>query len=110
MGMLGLETALSVVQSTMVDTGLLDWSGVADRMSVRPARIGGLAEHGRLFETGAPANVVLVDPAASRTIEPEASQSRSRNTPFAGMKLPGAIIATLLHGVATVLDGRVVER
>src|SRR5215210_8340933 len=41
-GMLGLETALSVVQEAMVDTGLLDWAEVADRMSVRPARIGGL--------------------------------------------------------------------
>ena len=43
MGMVGLETALSVVQQTMVDTGLLDWAGVADRMSVRPAAIGRLA-------------------------------------------------------------------
>src|SRR5207342_3874771 len=45
MGMVGLETALSVVQHTMVDTGLLDWAGVADRMSVRPAAIGRLSEH-----------------------------------------------------------------
>jgi dihydroorotase len=47
MGMLGLETALSVVQATMVDTGLLDWAGVADRTAYRPARIGRLAGHGR---------------------------------------------------------------
>ena len=110
MGMLGLETALSVVQRTMVETGLLDWAGVADRMSVRPARIGGLAEHGRLFETGVAANAVLVDPQAARVVEPGALQSLSRNTPFAGMKLPGAVVATLLHGSATVLDGKVVER
>jgi dihydroorotase len=79
-------------------------------MSVRPARIGGLAEHGRSFEAGAPANVVLVDPAASRVVEPNALHSLSRNTPYAGMKLPGAVVATLLRGSATVLDGRVVER
>ena len=62
-GMLGLETALSVVQQTMVDTGLLDWAGVADRMSAAPARIGRLSDHGRPLEDGAPANLVLYDPA-----------------------------------------------
>ena len=110
MGMLGLETALSVVQHAMVDTGLLDWAGVADRMSVRAAEIGLLEGHGRPLEPGEPANLTLVDPAASRTIEPDALYSRSRNTPFAGLKLPGAVQATLLRGTATVLDGKVVDR
>jgi dihydroorotase len=110
MGMLGLETALSVVQLTMVETGLLDWAGVADRMSVRPARIGALAEHGRLFDAGAPANLTLVDPAAQRVIDPGALQSLARNTPFTGMKLPGTVVATFLRGAPTVLGGVVVER
>ena len=110
MGMLGLETALSVVQHTMVDTGLLDWAGVADRMSVRAASIGSLEGHGRPLEAGEPANLTLVDPAASRTIEPDALHSRSRNTPFAGLKLPGAVHATFLRGTATVLDGKVIDR
>ena len=70
MGMLGLETALSVVQEAMVETGLLDWAGVADRMSVRPARIGLVDGHGRPLEVGAPANLVLVDPAARRDDRP----------------------------------------
>ncbi|HEY3867012.1 MAG TPA: dihydroorotase [Actinocrinis sp.] len=110
MGMLGLETALSVVQHAMVDTGLLDWAGVADRMSARPARIGGLQEQGRLLAPGEPANLVLLDPAASRMIDADALQSRSRNTPYAGMKLPGAVVATFLRGEPTVLDGNVVPR
>ena len=70
MGMLGLETALSVVQEAMVETGLLDWAGVADRMSTRPARIGLVDGHGRPLEVGAPANLVLVDPAARRDDRP----------------------------------------
>jgi len=106
MGMLGLETALSVVQEAMVDTGLLDWAGVADRMSVRPAAIGLLAGHGRPLEPGSPANLVLVDPSVRRTIDPFALASRSRNTPFAGRVLPGAVVATFLRGKATVLDGK----
>jgi len=110
MGMLGLETALSVVQHTMVETGLLDWAGVADRMSVRAAAIGSLEGHGRPLEAGEPANLTLLDPAASRVIEPNALYSRSRNTPFAGLKLPGAVHATFLRGAATVLDGKVIDR
>lgn len=106
-GMLGLETALSIVQQTMVDTGLLDWSGVAERMSYAPARIGRVSDqHGRPIEVGEPANVVLYDPAARRTIDPAESASLSRNTPYRGMELPGRVVATFLRGTATVLDGK----
>jgi dihydroorotase len=107
-GMLGLETALSVVQEAMVDTGLLDWAEVADRMSVRPARIGGLEGHGQPLEPGAAANLALLDPSARRTIDPFALASRSRNTPYAGRSLPGTVVATFLRGRATVIDGKLV--
>jgi dihydroorotase len=111
-GMLGLETALSVVQHTMVDTGLLDWAGVADRMSVAPARIGrcdtGDAAQGRPLAVGEPANVVLIDPAAVRTIDSAASASLSRNNPFEGMKLPGGVVATFLRGRPTVENATLV--
>jgi dihydroorotase len=107
-GMLGLETALSVVQDAMVETGLLDWAGVADRMSVRPARIGLVEDQGRPLQAGSPANLVLVDPAARRRIDPFALTSRSRNTPYAGRELPGAVVATFLRGRPTVLEGKLV--
>ena len=106
MGMLGLETALSVVQHTMVDTGLLDWAGVADRMSLRPAQIGRVDGHGQPLTVGAPANLTLVDPSATRTVDPRESASLSRNTPYAGRLLPGRVVATFLRGAATVLDGK----
>jgi dihydroorotase len=108
MGMIGLETALSVVQAAMVDTGLLDWAGLADRMSVRPARIGRLAGQGHLPTPGAPANLTLYDPAARGVVDPAASVSRSRNTPFAGIELPGRVHATFLRGRPTVLEGKLV--
>lgn len=108
-GMLGLETALSIVQQTMVDTGLLDWAGVAERMSHAPARIGRVSDrHGRPIAVGEPANVVLYDPAARRTVDPTESASLSRNTPYRGMELPGRVVATFLRGKATVLDGKLV--
>ena len=105
-GMTGLETALSVVQLTMVDPGLLTWREVADRLSEAPARIGRLVEHGRPIAVGEPANLCLVDPGARWTVDPAQSASRSRNTPFAGRELPGRVVATFLRGRATVLDGR----
>ena len=110
-GMTGLETALRVVHAAMVHPGLLDWAGVADRMSQRPAAIGrldllGPAQHGSPVAVGFPANLVLYDPDASDRVDPAAQASRSRNTPFAGMTLPGRVIATFLRGEATVLDGK----
>jgi dihydroorotase len=104
-GMLGLQTALSVVIETMVRPGRLGWRAVADRMSVAPAGIGSLADQGRPIEVGAPANLVLVDPDAYWTVSPAALASRSRNTPFAGRQLPGRVMATFLRGRPTVLDG-----
>jgi dihydroorotase len=108
MGMIGLETALPVVHAAMVETGLLDWAGLADRMAVRPARIGRLRGQGGLPAAGVSANLTLYDPAAPRVVDPAASVSRSRNTPFAGLELPGQVRATFLRGRPTVLDGRLV--
>ncbi|HMH89871.1 MAG TPA: dihydroorotase [Streptosporangiaceae bacterium] len=110
-GMTGLETALRVVQEAMVATGLLDWAGVADRMSVRPAVIGrldgnGAELHGRPLVAGSPANLVLYDPAPRQAVDPRVHASRSRNSPFAGMTLPGQVVATFLRGTPTVLDGK----
>ncbi|MEU9152111.1 dihydroorotase [Streptomyces sp. NPDC048417] len=106
MGMVGLETALSVVQATMVDTGLLTWAGVADRMSVKPARIGQAAGHGRPVSAGEPANLVLVDTEYRGTVDPAGFASRSRNTPYAGRELPGRVTHTWLRGKATLVDGK----
>ncbi len=103
-GMLGLETALSVVQQTMVDTGRLTWAQVAQKMSAAPAEIGRVTNQGRPLAVGEPANIVLVDPAATRTIDPRDTASLSRNTPYAGLTLPGEIVATFLRGTSTVRD------
>jgi dihydroorotase len=104
-GMTGLETALRVVHEALVEPGLLDWAGVADRMSARPAAIGRLSGHGRLVP-GQPASLVLYDPAPREAVDPTTHASKSRNTPFAGMILPGRVVATFLRGRPTVLDGK----
>jgi dihydroorotase len=104
-GMLGLETALPVLLSVLGE----NWDLIAERMSRVPARIAGLTDHGRDPAPGVPANLTLVDPAARRTVDPAELASRSRNTPYAGMELPGRIVATFLHGEPTVLDGKAVR-
>jgi len=104
-GMLGLETALSVVSEVMVVSGLLDWAGVSQVMSVRPALIAGLTGHGRPISVGEPGNLTLIDPTATVTVDRDASMSLSRNNPWHGRRLTGAVHATVLRGLPTVLKG-----
>ena len=106
MGMTGLETALSVVQHTMIDTGLMDWSRFAEATSVLPARIGRVQTQGRPLDAGEMANLTLVDPAARWTVDPHKMATKGRNSPFAGLELPGAVVATFFAGHPTVLEGR----
>ncbi|XVV01476.1 dihydroorotase [Actinosynnema sp. CA-248983] len=106
-GMLGLQTALSIVVETMVETGLLDWRGVARVMSERPAAIAGLPDQGRPIEVGEPANLVLVDPSARWTVRGAELASISANTPFEGMELPARVVATVLRGRVTATSGRI---
>ncbi|WP_018179494.1 dihydroorotase [Jongsikchunia kroppenstedtii] len=106
-GMLGLETALSIVVETMVEPGLLDWRGVARVMSERPAQIVGLADQGRPIAVGEPANLAVVDPGARWTVVARDLASKSLNTPFESMELPAAIVATVLRGRITARQGAV---
>ncbi|PXX57882.1 dihydroorotase [Nocardia tenerifensis] len=109
-GMLGLETALSIIVQTMVEPGLLDWRGVAKVMSERPAEIVGLDEHGRPIEVGEPANLTLVDPRASWTVRAKELASISNNTPFEDMTFPARVTTTLLRGRVTAREGKAVKR
>ncbi|MDQ2880020.1 MAG: dihydroorotase [Actinomycetota bacterium] len=106
-GMLGLQTALSVVVATMVRPGLLDWRGVARVMSERPARIGGATEQGRPIAVGQPATLILVDPDATWTVRGAQLASLAHNTAFEGMELPGRVLVTMLRGEVTAQDGKV---
>ncbi len=106
-GMLGLQTALSVVVETMVGPGLLTWRDVARVMSESPARIVGLPDQGRPLEVGEPANLTVIDPDSSWTVTGPALASRSDNTPYEEMVLPAVVTATMLRGRVTARDGQV---
>ena len=104
-GMLGLEHALSIVAATMVESGLMDWAGVQNRMSVAPARIASYSDHGREVTVGAPAHLTVINPKASYRVDRDQLQSKSRNTPFHGMEFSARVIATFFHGQAVYQEG-----
>ena len=105
-GMLGLETALSIVNKTMVETGLMNWETVADRMSYAPARIGLYENQGQKLQVGAPAHLAVMDPTSVFRVDRDLVASRSRNTPFHGMELPGQVVATIFNGTVVYEGGR----
>ena len=75
-------------------------------MSWNPAAIAGVGDvHGRDIEPGAPAHLVVFDPALEWTVDPSAFASRSDNTPYRGRVVRGKVRHTLLCGVPTVRDG-----
>ena len=106
-GMLGLEQALSVLNTTMVDTGRMTWEQVAEATSTRPAQIARLDDQGRGLEVGAPANITLFDPSVTVTVDRDASKSLSRNNPYHGRTLKGAVSSTFLGGRRTFHNGEV---
>ena len=107
-GMVGLESALAVVQTTMVETGLIGWAEVARVMSEAPARIGGLTTHGHKIEPGIQAELVLVDPSTRRNFGVEDLASLSHNTPYLGIELAGQVVSTIHQGYLTASDRHVV--
>ena len=108
-GMVGLETALSIVQLTMVETGLLDWAGVARVMSAAPAIIGGVADVAGEIAVGRPADLALVDTSARSVFSVDQLAGASINSPYLGLELPGRVVHTVRHGYFTVRDGAVVD-
>jgi dihydroorotase len=108
-GMVGLETALSVVVASMIETKLMNWNTLIERMSTKPAQIAGYANQGRNLKIGSPANLFLVDPSAKWLVRRDRLNSKSKNTPFEGMELPAVIKDVFYNGVQTISDSKVVQ-
>ena len=108
--MIGLETALSIVTKTMVESGLLDWAGVAQRMSIAPAAIGRYSNHGQELALSAPAHITVINPTKSWVVDRDLVLSKSRNTPYHGHELPGLVTHTFFGGQATMIDSKVIDK
>jgi dihydroorotase len=104
-GIIGLETALALTVTELVEPGHLSLVDAIDRLSCAPARILGLGDHGGPLAPGRPAHVTVFDPAATWTVDKTAFHSRSSNSPFAGRTLTGRVVHTFFGGRPTVRDG-----
>jgi dihydroorotase len=107
-GMVGLESALPIVNTALVKTGLLSWVDVARVMSQTPAHIGSLVGS-RSLNTGEVADITLFDPNPTRVWSLDDVVSKSKNTPFTGYELSGTVEYTIRHGYLTVDSGQVVS-
>ena len=108
-GMVGLESALSVVQASVVDTGMLGWDDVARVLSRVPAEIGLVPGYEFGIAVGAPAEFTLYDPSASRIFGVNDLHGKGVNSPFLSMPLPGRVLTTVHRGYLTVRDGELVD-
>jgi dihydroorotase len=106
-GMVGLESALSVVHQAVVSTGQLDWADVARVMSHTPARIGRV-ERAAPVQTGSRADLTLYDPSASGVFGVDRLAGKGVNSPYLGRELPGRVAWTFHDGTATLRDGRLI--
>jgi dihydroorotase len=106
-GMLGVETALAVVLTTLVEPGIVSLETALGALSWRPARLSGLDArgHGGPIEAGRPANLCVIDPAARWVVDATALASRATNSPWHEWKLTGKVRHTILAGTPTVRDG-----
>ncbi|MFM2352064.1 MAG: hypothetical protein RL096_545, partial [Actinomycetota bacterium] len=107
-GMIGLETAASIAQLVLVDSGKSSWNRVAEVLSLNPAKIGQDPDQGVEISVGAVANLTLIDPTAKRNIVGE-SASKSKNSPYVGLELPGRVKHTIYRGYFTVRDGNLAK-
>ena len=105
MGMVGLETALGVAVEVFIESGLLSWRDLADRMSTIPARIGEVPDQGMPIAPGSAANITVWDPSAQGTLEIDSLAGKSGNSPYLGRRMPGAVRHVLFRGRPTVVDG-----
>jgi dihydroorotase len=106
-GMLGLETALALTLTELVEPGILTLRAALGLLSWRPARIAGLATQGNPMEAGRPANLAIIDPALRWEVDADRLASKARNTPFAGRQLTGKVRHTIHAGELVVCDGEV---
>jgi len=106
-GMTGLETALSVVATAMIDTKLMNWADIARVMSERPAEIGQLADHGRPIAENEIANLCIVDPEMTWKVDAQDTHSLSTNNPFHEMTLKSKVVHTIFRGKLTMKNGQV---
>ncbi len=103
-GISGLETAVSLIIDRLVLPGIIDWMRMAELMSLNPAKI--LGVEGGTLKAGATADITVIDPNLEHSVLPRDFESKGKNTPFAGWRLLGAPVCTIVGGKIVMNHGR----
>jgi dihydroorotase len=104
-GIVGLETALSLMLTELVDSGVLTLSKVIEKLTCNPAKI--LSQKTATFKVGYPGNVTIIDLNKPVTVDSGSFFSKSKNSPYNGWKLKGAAAATIVAGRLVMKDGKI---
>jgi dihydroorotase len=108
-GMVGLESAIPVVQTSLIETGIATWADIERMLSQKPAEIGRLDNHPRSLDVGEVADLTLIDPSSTSAFDSSRLRGLSVNTPFTGIELSGAVKYTIRHGYLTFENGELVD-
>jgi dihydroorotase len=95
-GLVGLETALGLVITELINKRVLSWTQAIAKLTVNPARVLNLG--GGRIKRNSPADITIIDPKASWVVDPSKFQSKSKNSPFGGRKLQGRVCCTIVDG------------
>jgi len=106
-GIVGLETALPLVLTELVDTGVLTINKAIEKLTCNPAKV--LSQKTGTFKVGYPGNVTIIDPKRSVTVDTRIFLSKSKNSPYEGWKLKGSAVATIVSGRLVMKDGKVLK-
>ena len=97
-GIIGLETALPLMIRKFIDSGLMDWSRLVEKMSLAPARILGMESRKGTLSVGADADLTVIDPSQEWVLTPEEIRSKSKNSPWLNQPMKGRAVAVIVDG------------
>ncbi len=106
-GIVGFETALSLVLTELVDTGVLTLGKAIEKLAYNPAKV--LSRKAGTFKAGYPGDVTVIDLKRSITVDIKSFLSKSNNSPYDGWKLKGAAAATIVSGKLVMKDGKILK-
>lgn len=106
-GLVGLETAVPLVVTQLIDSGILTWSEAIEKLTVNPAKI--LSVNGGTLSVGSTADITIIDPDKEDVVDPDKFYSKGKNTPFKGRKLKGWPVYTMVNGKIVMKDGKIIE-
>lgn len=107
-GLVGLETAIPLVVSQLIDKGILSWQEAVAKLTVNPAKILGIP--GGSLTVGSSADLTIIDPEKEAVVDPDRFYSKGKNTPFKGWSLKGWPVYTIVNGRLVMEDGKIIDR